>query len=276
MAVAQLEKGLIRTNIRQSGDNASKYLEDLLAAEKKAADAKLCLHSSKPPPVTVFADLTQNTKQAKEFEAMINNRKDKTFKGVVEYCFSGMKFKVRLEQEGRTIAVILLGVRTMAQDKNQPTLLEYANDALNLAKQSLFQRDVTVELSFADKRGSFFGSVIMSNKTDFAVKLCEEGLAQTQHSGGKNKPPSNFRLMEEAENNAKQRAIGIWGSQLSLVSGGQGRGEARFSHLQRIRVEMTDMKDATSFHVRRVDSASQHKKIDEAMAVFDASTAEEI
>ena len=118
MAAAQLEKGLIRTNIRQSGDNASKYLEDLLTAEKKASDAKLCLHSSKPPPVTVFADLTQNTKQAKEFEAMVNNRKDKTFRGVVEYCFSGMKFKVRLESEGRTIALILLGVKTMAQDKN--------------------------------------------------------------------------------------------------------------------------------------------------------------
>lgn len=46
LAVAQLERGLIRTNIRQSGDNASKYLEDLLAAEKKAATAKLCLHNT--------------------------------------------------------------------------------------------------------------------------------------------------------------------------------------------------------------------------------------
>ena len=33
LAVAQLERGLIRTNIRHSGENASKYLEDLLAAE---------------------------------------------------------------------------------------------------------------------------------------------------------------------------------------------------------------------------------------------------
>lgn len=56
-------------------------------------------------------------------------------------------------------------------------MLEYANDALRLAKQCLFQRDVTVELSFADKKGSFFGSVLMPNKTDFAVRLCEEGLA---------------------------------------------------------------------------------------------------
>ena len=58
-AVVQLERGLIRTNIRSSGENTSKYLEDLLAAEKKASDARLCLHnSSKEPPVVIFADLT--------------------------------------------------------------------------------------------------------------------------------------------------------------------------------------------------------------------------
>ena len=63
LAVMQLQRGLARTNIRQSGDNASKYLEDLLAAEKKASDGKLCLHNtSKSPPVPIFADLTQNTK----------------------------------------------------------------------------------------------------------------------------------------------------------------------------------------------------------------------
>ena len=119
MAVAQLERGLIRTNIRQSGDNASKYLEELLAAEKKASDAKLCLHNtSKQPPVAIFNDLSQNTKQAKEWEAMVMKRKDKTYKGVVEYCMSGMRFKIRLEQEHRIIAFNLLGVKTMAMDKN--------------------------------------------------------------------------------------------------------------------------------------------------------------
>jgi len=56
-------------------------------------------------------------------------------------------------------------------------LLEYANDAQRMAKQNLFQRDVTVELLFADKRGTFFGNLKMPNKNDFAVKLCEEGLA---------------------------------------------------------------------------------------------------
>lgn len=87
----------------------------MLAAEKKGTDAKLCLHNaSKQPPVTIFSDLTQNTKSAKEYEAMVMKRKDKTFRGVVEYCFSGMKFKVRLDQEGRLIALNLVGVKTMA------------------------------------------------------------------------------------------------------------------------------------------------------------------
>ena len=129
--MCQLERGLLRTNVRRSGEDASKYLEDLLAAESKAAGGKLCLHNpSKQAPNQVFADLMQNPKQAKDFEQMISNRKDKSFKGVIEYCFSGMKFKVRLDTEGRTIGLNLLGIRTMALDKNQPTLQEYANDAL--------------------------------------------------------------------------------------------------------------------------------------------------
>jgi len=33
-----LEQGLLKTNVSKSGDNASKFIEDLLAAEKKAQD----------------------------------------------------------------------------------------------------------------------------------------------------------------------------------------------------------------------------------------------
>ena len=99
----------------------------------------------------------------------------------------------------------------MAQDKNQPTLLEYANDALKQAKSCLFQREVTVELLFADKRGTFFGNLQMPNKSDFAVKLCEEGLAQTYLQGNAQRP-ALYNQMQQAENNAKTRQIGIWGS----------------------------------------------------------------
>ena len=46
----------------------SQYLEELLNAEKKAVDSKLCLQSKKEAPNKVFNDLVSNTKQAKEYE----------------------------------------------------------------------------------------------------------------------------------------------------------------------------------------------------------------
>ena len=39
---------------------------------------------------------------------------------------------------------------------------------------------------------------------------------------------------------------------------------------------MTDMKDAYSFHVRRIDSSSQHQRIDDAMEEFDADSSGEL
>ena len=49
-----------------------------------------------------------------------------------------MKYKVRLNDEGRSIAFNLLGIKTMQSDKNQPIFDEYANDALQLAKDNLY------------------------------------------------------------------------------------------------------------------------------------------
>ena len=48
----------MKTNVSKSGDNASKFLEDLLAAEKKAVDGKLGIHSSNPAPIRIYNDLT--------------------------------------------------------------------------------------------------------------------------------------------------------------------------------------------------------------------------
>lgn len=51
-------------------DNVSKYLEDLLLAEKKAVDASNGVHGKKTPPITVYTDLVHNSKQSKEYEMM--------------------------------------------------------------------------------------------------------------------------------------------------------------------------------------------------------------
>lgn len=133
-----LEKGLLKTNVTKSGDNASKFLEDLLASEKKAVEGKQGLYSNQKAPIRMYNDIVNNTKKSKDFEAIIMKRPNRKLNGVIEYCFSGMRFKVRLDSESTAIGFSLLGVKTMANDKNQPQLLEFSNEAQAFAKDTLF------------------------------------------------------------------------------------------------------------------------------------------
>ena len=226
----------------------SKYLEDLLSAEKRAIDAKLCLHSKKEAPKVIFNDLVANPKQAKEYEQMIMKRPDRKFAGVVEYCFSGMRFKVRLEGENRYVSFSLLGVKTLQSDKNQPALMAFANEALTFAKDHLLQRDVMVEIFNADKRGTFYGTIQTPSKQDYSLKLISEGLAQIHTLGNEKRLPSNFSQLEEAEEQAKQKELGLWSKSLRLVSENKNQttqATSRFSYLERITVEMTNVVDGS-------------------------------
>lgn len=173
-------------------------------------------------------------------------RPNRRMNGVVEYCFSGMRFKVRLDQENTAIGLNLLGVKTMANDKNQPQLLEFSNEALAFAKEHLLQRDVVVEPDFADKRGSFFGTVTLSNKKDFGLMLIQEGLAQVSVFG--NKAPTNIDELESAEEQARIDGIGIWDKQLKTIGSVQGSKLVKLN--ERIQVEMTDITDASRFFLR--------------------------
>lgn len=46
VACLLLEKGLLKTNVTKSGDNASKFIEDLLASEKKGTEARVGIFSN--------------------------------------------------------------------------------------------------------------------------------------------------------------------------------------------------------------------------------------
>lgn len=114
------------------------------------------MHSKKQAPVKNCSDLVNNMKKAKEFDQMFQQQ-GKKLNGVIEYCFSGMRYKVRIESEGVSIALSLLCVRTMLNDANQPEMLEYSNLALFMAQDELYLRDVQVVIEFCDKKGNFFG-----------------------------------------------------------------------------------------------------------------------
>lgn len=68
----------------------------------------------------------------------------------------------------------------------------------------MFQRDVIVDLEFADKRGTFFGTVALKNtKEDFGLMLVKDGLAEVSVIG--NKAPENIEQLEEAQEEAQHQ-----------------------------------------------------------------------
>jgi endonuclease YncB( thermonuclease family) len=68
---------------------------------------------------------------------------------------------------------------------------------------------VVVEVDFADKRGTFFGTVALKNtKEDFGLMLVKNGLAEVSVFG--NKAPENLAALEAAEEEARAEEIGIW------------------------------------------------------------------
>jgi hypothetical protein len=47
---------------------------------------------------------------------MVLKRQNRKMNGIVENCMSGMRFKIRIDQDTTYLALNLLGVRTMAND----------------------------------------------------------------------------------------------------------------------------------------------------------------
>lgn len=56
------------------------------------------------------------------------------------------------------------------------------------------------------------------SKQDFSLKLVEEGLAQIHVMGNERRMPPNFAQVEEMEQIAKSKELGIWQKSLKLIS----------------------------------------------------------
>lgn len=56
---------------------------------------------------------------------------------------------------------------------------------------------MTIDIDFADKRGSFFGTLALKNtKEDFALMLVQHGLAEISVIG--NRAPENYEALQDA------------------------------------------------------------------------------
>lgn len=157
LAEAVLEKGYATTSLSKFKEENSKYFEDLIAADSKASNKKLGIHSNKEASIYRFIDTSKNSKASKTIYSSLTGKE--SINGVVEFCFSGQRFKIRLDSENCSVAFGLIGVKIPQPDANQPGITEISENAKEYAKSVLHQRDVIINVKYMDKRGTFLGNL---------------------------------------------------------------------------------------------------------------------
>jgi staphylococcal nuclease domain-containing protein 1 len=114
----------------------------------------------------------------------------------------------------------------------------------------------------------------MPNKSDFSLKLIEEGHARVNLIGSQQ--PANASQLETAEEVAKKKELGIWSASLKLVTDTKQQTWDKFSFLEQVTVEVTNVIDGREFYVRVLDKDADYAKIEKILKQFDSAKAEEL
>jgi len=274
---------------RRNEDRAANY-ERILAAEYQAEKAKVGVHGPAPRQQAVTVDLTlrgggrgANREQGEEDEkkdavraAQIKSlarqkyeqmQYDKNITGIVEYVFSGSRFKVRIPKYNVLVPFILAGVNTPpAKDNNV-----HAQQALESSRGKLMQRNVRLEVEGLDKYDNFLGNLYL-NKENIAVSLLNEGLARIiPASASRNRHQKELR---SAEDSARQARAGLWKDWVerpveepeeeyeappeAFMEEKQQSGprRLRIQEGENIRVRVTEITDAANFYCHFLDDES--------------------
>jgi staphylococcal nuclease domain-containing protein 1 len=199
----------------------SKEYEEMKKAEDEAKTKQLGLHSKKIPPIPNYSDLISAQKlKKKEFIPFLVGLSDS--KCVVDYCFSGFKYKLRVDEKQVMIPFGLIGIKTFVKDKNNTDLFDkYYKMALDYVNDTILQRDGLCEIEQADKVGNYFGHFFFNNK-NFSVDLVSKGLAVINEQNS-----NNIKYIDElrkAEKVAKEKKLGIWENEnlANLLKFGEG------------------------------------------------------
>ncbi|KAJ4756132.1 Nuclease domain-containing protein 1 [Rhynchospora pubera] len=263
-----VSRGLATVVRHRDFEERSKYYDALVTAESRAINGRKGMHSSKDPPAVHVADLSMGSvKKARDFLPFLQKTKRHT--AVVEYVFSGHRFKLYIPKETCSIAFALSGVRAPAKNAAKNISEPYADESLAFMRRKVLQRDVEIEVETVDRTGTFLGSLYES-KTNVALSLVEEGLAKLQTSFGFDRIPDSH-LLVRAEQNAKQQKKKIWENYVEgeEISNGSSSTHER-KQKETMKVVATDVLSGGMFYVQKVGDADVVQQKLAALSIKDA------
>ncbi|KAK2974139.1 hypothetical protein RJ640_021430, partial [Escallonia rubra] len=222
-------------------EERSNYYDALLSAESRAIAGKKGVHSAKDPPSMHVKDLlTAPAKKVKDFLPFL--QRNRRMPAVVEYVFSGHRFKLYIPKETCSIAFSFSGVRCPGRDE------PYSNEAIALMRRKIMQRDVEIEVETVDRTGTFLGS-LWESRTNGALPLLEAGLAKLQTFGADRIPDAH--LLAQAEQSAKTQKLKIWETYVEGEEVSNGPAADR-RQKEELKVVVTEVLPGGKFYVQSV------------------------
>jgi staphylococcal nuclease domain-containing protein 1 len=212
IAEAMVSQGLAKViRYKQDDDQRSSKYDELLAAESRAQKKGVGLHSTKEPGVMRIADVSGDVAKAKQFLPLL--QRAGRIDGLVEFVFSGSRFKLYLPKETCLITFLLSGIDCprmgRAANGNNPAQPadEFGEEAFLLSKGHCLQHEVKVEIENVDKAGNFIGQLTTSDGVNLSVALVEAGYASVFRSAAGS---SYYALLNSAEQRAKEKKLNRW------------------------------------------------------------------
>mmetsp|Transcript_16881 Transcript_16881/g.32960 ORF Transcript_16881/g.32960 Transcript_16881/m.32960 type:complete len:911 (-) Transcript_16881:240-2972(-) len=280
LAVALCQAGLAEVVRHGYADPHSLCYGKLIEAERAAVNSSAGMHN-KSKGSGAIVDLTDRPRKGSENEEikmaalaakgsayLLNLKNEKHgVPAVVEYCFSGSRFKLFIPKERILVSFVLSGVRT--PNTRDP----FGPEALEFSRSRILQRNVRVEIESVDRGCNFIGN-LFAGSTNLGTELTVEGFASVF-------PPSADRSpycdeFYNAEAKAQEAKLNIWKNYVEKVSENKDGEEDEVSKRvdgSQLDVKVTEITDASSFYIQRVDD-SNIAKVDAAMAAFNASPPE--
>ena len=204
IAVSLVENGFATVVKGNSKDGRSPVYEQLIISEKTAQAAnKNKWNKNKSPPIHIYSDLTEQTKEAKnrakQFLPFFQRTPNAKIAAVVEYVLSPNRVKVYVPKEN---CMIVLGFEAIRTPKGSPIYEE----AFEYVRDKLQQRDVQISVDTLDKVGSFIG-VLYIQKKNFGLTLVESGFASVSESVDYSPIANDYK---DAEARAKANKKKLW------------------------------------------------------------------
>eukprot|EP01117_Protostelium_nocturnum_P000963 TRINITY_DN11291_c0_g1_i1.p1 TRINITY_DN11291_c0_g1~~TRINITY_DN11291_c0_g1_i1.p1 ORF type:complete len:937 (+),score=382.46 TRINITY_DN11291_c0_g1_i1:147-2957(+) len=278
ISVELVENGLATVQARKQGEERSKDYEYLLFAEERAKKAGKGIHAaSDKAHIIRINDLTGRsaTAQAANKTVFPALKRHGKMKAVVEYVYSGSRFKLFIPRENCLINFSLAVAKTPRLGTEQQKVHEpFAEEAYKYSLVRATQRDVEIEVLSQDKGGNLIGELWI-NKKNLSSALLEEGLATTLRMALRESEYA--REYEACEDAAKRQRKALWKNYDPQVE--EEKRKARFAEREGkegsskekkvVDVKVTEVVNGNEFFVQIVgpkeDAVNESKKLEELM-----------